>query len=812
MSAWYNDRDGGSNGGHVTSDYLLVGQIQAPLPCTPLVVPSFGFDWAVTTCRFRDKVARKALSASSWFLAIAGVSLGATHAVIADSFSTVPALACLVLAIFGIVIGISAHKAPMSIAALTALTAAAILAARIFENDSKSSQSLVSESLFLTSQILLVLGLVLIVRRRLTGQAANVLADGLIVGIGAWLIVWVYLVQPSLGITGNSASFTSIRSLTLGVAMIVLFLLVTLLFSETVPSPANAFIGLAIALGLAGLILRAVVSRGDVSFSTATLDAPLLMAVALAGAAFIHPTIRHIAEAGSHTVVPALMTRLLTTTSSLIAPIIILAIDKPTNSQDTTVRTITVCILAAVVMSRVVQSVRLNAHTQEQLVKSALTDSLTGLPNRVLMLQHIESAMRTSWKTNLQPTVLFIDVDRFKNINDSLGHSIGDDVLTEVSRRLTSAVPTHATVARIAGDEFVILDTTTETVTQSVLLAEKVLDSLRSPITTRDGDMFVTASIGVAYAPTAVELSANELMRHADTAMYRAKNAGRNCIALFDESMLESVTKRLDVETALYRALERNELHLVHQPIVDIDLGIVVGFEALMRWDRGQSQVVSPDEFIPIAEETGIIVPLGSWAINDALTQLRSWIDAGHCSPSTTMSVNVSVRQLHDPQFVTVVTEALASSGIPAEQLWLEVTESVMITEPTQALASLHRLNTIGVRIAIDDFGTGYSSLSLLQRFPIQCIKIDRAFVNDVVTEPATQNIVRTIIAMATAMGADIVAEGVESIEQLSQLASLECHRAQGYLFSRPVHVDDVPRVVKFIEDPTHWREITAQN
>ena len=420
--------------------------------------------------------------------------------------------------------------------------------------------------------------------------------------------------------------------------------------------------------------------------------------------------------------------------------------------------------------------------------------------------------MRSSWKTHLQPTVLFIDVDRFKNINDSLGHSIGDDVLTEVSRRLTSAVPTHATVARIAGDEFVVLDTTTESVTQSVLLAEKVLDSLRRPVTTRDGDMFVTASIGVAYAPTAVELSANELMRHADTAMYRAKNAGRNCIALFDESMLEGVTKRLDVETALYRALERNELHRVHQPIVDIDLGIVVGFEALMRWDRGQSQIVSPDEFIPIAEETGIIVPLGSWAINDALTQLRSWIDAGHCSASTTMSVNVSVRQLHDPQFVTVVTEALESSGVPAEQLWLEVTESVMITEPTQALASLHRLNALGVRIAIDDFGTGYSSLSLLQRFPIQCIKIDRAFVNDVVTEPATQNIVRTIIAMAAAMGADVVAEGVETTEQLAQLTSLDCHRAQGYLFSRPIHVDDVPRVVKFIEDTTNWREITHPN
>ena len=794
------------------SDYLLVGQIQAPLPRTQPVVPSFGFDWAVTTCRFRDKVARKALSASAWLVAVAAISLGATHAVIADSFSSVPAIACLVVAVFGIVIGLMAHKAPTSVAALAGLTAAAIFAARIIENDSSSSHSLATESLFLASQILLVLGLVFSIRRRLTGQVANVLADGLIVGIGAWLIVWVYLVQPSLGITGNSASFTTIRSLSLGVAMIVLFLLVTLLFSQTVPSPANAFVGIAIALSLTGLILRAVVSRGDVSFSTATLDAPLLMAVALVGAGFIHPTIRHIAEGGTHTVPPALMTRLLTTTSSLIAPIIILAIDKPANIQDITVRTITACILAAVVMSRVVQSVRQNANTQEQLVKNALTDSLTGLPNRVLMLQHIESAMRSSWKTHLQPTVLFIDVDRFKNINDSLGHSIGDDVLTEVSRRLTSAVPTHATVARIAGDEFVILDTTTESVTQSVLLAERVLDSLRRPIATRDGDMFVTASIGVAYAPTAVELSANELMRHADTAMYRAKNAGRNCIALFDESMLESVTKRLDVETALYRALERNELHLVHQPIVDIDLGIVVGFEALMRWDRGQSQVVSPDEFIPIAEETGIIVPLGSWAINDALTQLRSWIDAGHCSASTTMSVNVSVRQLHDPQFVTVVTEALTSSGVPAEQLWLEVTESVMITEPTQALASLHRLNALGVRIAIDDFGTGYSSLSLLQRFPIQCIKIDRAFVNDVVTEPATQNIVRTIIAMAIAMGADVVAEGVENTEQLDQLLSLECHRAQGYLFSRPVHIDDVPRVVKYLEDPNHWREITGRS
>jgi diguanylate cyclase (GGDEF)-like protein len=757
-------------------------------------------------------MARRALSASAWTFAAVAIVLGAFHAMSDHTPTAASAIASVIIAGLGILIGLSTNMAPRSIAMVALVASGAVICARLIEDQNDSDRFVSIELLWLVSLIAIAAGLIMLVRRRLIGQASNVLADGLIVGIGAWLFVWVYLIQPSMALNNQTTTITALRSVTLAVAMIVLFLLVTFLFSDSTPSPANAILGTAIALCLTGVVLRAVVMRGDVDISTATLDSPLLMALALVGAAFCHPSIRNLTAQGAHTVTPALMTRLVTTTLSLVAPIIVLAVDSPADNNDTLVRTITACVLAAIVMTRVVQSVRLNATTHEHLVRSALTDSLTGLPNRILMLQYIDSAIDSAWRTTRQPTVLFIDVDRFKNINDSLGHFIGDDVLTEIAARLQSSVPPLATVARIAGDEFVVLDPTTESLTQSVLLAEQILDSLRSPITTGDGDMFVTASIGVAYAPKNIALSATDLLRHADTAMYRAKDAGRNCIALFDDSMLESVTKRLDVETALYRALERNELHLVHQPIVDVDLGIVVGFEALMRWDRGQSLIVPPDEFIPIAEETGIIVPLGSWAINDALTQLRAWIDAGHCSASTTMSVNVSVRQLHDPQFVTVVSDALTMSGIPAEQLWLEVTESVMITEPTQALASLHRLHALGVRIAIDDFGTGYSSLSLLQRFPIQCIKIDRAFVNDIDSEPATQNIVRTIIAMATAMGADIVAEGVENIEQLSQLTHLDCHRAQGYLFSRPVHADDVPRVVRFIEDPAHWRELTGNN
>jgi diguanylate cyclase (GGDEF)-like protein len=757
-------------------------------------------------------MARRALSTSAWTFAAVAIVLGALHAINAHDPTAPTALATAGIAVLGLLIGLTANKASRTIVGVAAIAGAAVICARLLEDQNDAKQLVSTEVAWLLSLVAITVSLIMLVRRLLIGQASNVLADGLIVGIGAWLFVWVYLIEPSMALSSQTTTITALRSITLAVAMIVLFLLVTFLFSDSTPSPANAILGTAIALCLTGVLLRAISMRGDVTISSATIDAALLMAVGLLGAGFCHPSIRNLAVQGVHTVSPALMTRLVTTTLSLVAPIIVLAVDSPANNNDTLVRTITACVLAVIVMTRVVQSVRLNANTHEQLVRSALTDSLTGLPNRILMLQYIESAINSAWRTPRQPTVLFIDVDRFKNINDSLGHFIGDDVLTEIAARLQSAVPASATVARIAGDEFVVLDPSTESLTQSVLLAEQILDSLRNPIVTRDGDMFVTASIGVAYAPKNIELSATDLIRHADTAMYQAKDAGRNCIALFDDSMLESVTKRLDVETALYRALERNELHLVHQPIVDIDLGIVVGFEALMRWDRGESVTVPPDEFIPIAEETGIIVPLGSWAINDALTHLRAWIDAGQCAPSTTMSVNVSVRQLHDPQFVTVVSDALAISGIPAEQLWLEVTESVMITEPTQALASLHRLHALGVRIAIDDFGTGYSSLSLLQRFPIQCIKIDRAFVNDIDSEPATQNIVRTIIAMATAMGADIVAEGVENIAQLSQLSNLECHRAQGYLFSKPIHANDIPRVVQLIEDPTHWRELIGNN
>jgi predicted signal transduction protein with EAL and GGDEF domain len=369
-----------------------------------------------------------------------------------------------------------------------------------------------------------------------------------------------------------------------------------------------------------------------------------------------------------------------------------------------------------------------------------------------------------------------------------------------VAHRLQSAVPESAVVARLSGDEYVVLDPASKSEGAAMALADRLLAVFREPLPLSQGDVFVTASIGVAAIDANSSASAEDLVRHADTAMYRAKDSGRNCVAVYDESMHERVAHRLTVETALYRALDRRELRMFHQPILDLVSGDVVGFEALMRWQQADGTIVSPIEFIPIAEDTGTIVPIGSWALLESLTQLRRWIDEGVCSPSATMSVNVSTKQLRDTNFPAIVSEALTRSGVSPQLLWLEVTESVMAEEPELALAILRRLRSLGVRVALDDFGTGYSSLSMLQKFPLQRIKIDRSFVKGVADNPNDRSLVRTIIAMGRSLGLDMVAEGVESVHQLQVLSDLGCTKAQGYLISHPVPADAMRSTVDALE------------
>ncbi len=670
----------------------------------------------------------------------------------------------------------------------------------------------IPESLFLVVQSILASGLIFIVRRRLGSDPLSVLTDGLIVGLGAWFFIWTVLLQPTIGTQSQTILISVIQGTTLAMSAVVLFTLATLLFGDSTRSPSVWFVAGAITCTLLGDFLFAANDAGRLHIASTFSSDAYIVGLFLASAAFVHPTISSLTERGPILPQRPLAGRLIVTTAALILPVVVLALTNPVDTLDRVVQSISIFVLTAAVTARIIHSVRANAATQRELIGSAQTDALTGLPNRSLMITFVNNSLLSAVIEGRTPTVLFIDVDRFKNINDSLGHQAGDAVLVAVAQRLRNALPHRCVVGRISGDEFVILDPDTQNPSDAMQLADRVLSSFNEPLTLRQGDVFVSASIGVSTFHPSITSTADDLLRHADTAMYRAKDAGRNCVAVFDESMLERVTQRLAIETALYRALERRELRLVHQPIVDIDMGDVVGFEALMRWHRDDGTIISPAEFIPIAEETGTIVPLGAWALLEALTHLRGWITQGLCRSDATMSVNVSPRQLHDPNFVAVVNEALLRAHVPPEQLWLEVTESVMISQPEQALDALNALYDLGVRIAIDDFGTGYSSLSLLQKFPIQRLKIDKSFVSGVAQDESARALVRTIIAMGDSLGLDMVAEGIETVQQLQILAEMKCSKAQGFLISHPVPPELMGSTIAALDAFGAWNKLRGKN
>lgn len=744
-------------------------------------------------------------------MVLSGATLAGAHMLI-PSATVSDALYLASTVFFGVALLASAtiHKPDRRIWPVVLVVALCSVAGQVAGNNTAPNESMraVSELLFFATQLALVIGLLVVVNRRGTHEVSSVLGDSVIVAIGVWLTVWISLLQPSLDITGETTTVTIIRGVTTGASAVVVLLLAYLLFADAVRTPAVTLLSAAIGFSLMGDLLYAIDTSGHVEIAQHFAYAPYVMCYFVGAAAFMHPSISQLTDHGTIRNSHNLLGRLVVTTSALVVPVIFLSVTNPESTADRVVRTISIAVLATAVMFRVVQAVRSNAASQAALVRTAKTDALTGLPNRPLVIEYLAEALQSAWKSSRRPTVLFIDVDRFKAINDSLGHATGDDVLMSVASRLSNAVPDRAIVGRIAGDEFVVLDPGTHSVADAMMLADHVLNAFKEPLAVDQGDVFVSASIGVAVASKGQMITPDELLRNADTAMYRAKHAGRNCVALFDESMLERVTQRLAVETALYRALEREELELFHQPIIDITLGDVVGFEALMRWEREDGTMVSPAEFIPIAEETGTIVPIGAWALLEALSHLRGWIDEGVCSKDATMSVNVSPKQLHDPNFFAIVNEALMRSRVRADQLWLEVTESVMITEPEIALASLTKLSEIGVRVAIDDFGTGYSSLSLLQKFPIHRIKIDRSFVSGVADDSSARSLARTILAMSSSLGMDTVAEGVESLRQLQTLSALGCAKAQGFLISHPVPVHAMRATITALNDISNWPQI----
>ncbi len=431
------------------------------------------------------------------------------------------------------------------------------------------------------------------------------------------------------------------------------------------------------------------------------------------------------------------------------------------------------------------------AAATSQVEHLAYYDTLTGLPNRSLFGDRLAVALAHAARHHYKLAVLFLDVDRFKQVNDSLGHTTGDRLLRTVASRIRAAVREEDTVSRFGGDEFTVLIHIIGKIEDAGKIAQKILDALKAPIIIDEREFVVTSSIGISIYP--IDGTDGEtLIRNADTAMYRAKDLGGNSYQFYASTMNHKALEALEVENGLRRALTQEEFVLYYQPLVDVTSGTVFGLEALIRWNHPQLGLLRPDRFIPAAEESGLIIPMGRWVLREACRQANEWHRRGH---RVVVAVNLSGRQFQDPDLTRIVREALEGADLRPEYLELEITEGYAMQDVEKAILTLKQLKALGVRIAIDDFGTGYSCLSYLKQFPIDTLKLDGSFVRDLAT-PEDAQIALGVIALAHSLKLKVIAEGVETIGQMAFLREHACDRLQGYLFSRPMPAANFERFI----------------
>jgi diguanylate cyclase (GGDEF)-like protein len=431
-------------------------------------------------------------------------------------------------------------------------------------------------------------------------------------------------------------------------------------------------------------------------------------------------------------------------------------------------------------------------NSERQMTHDSMHDGVTGLPNRSLFLNRLDHAIAMNAREHVYDfAVLFLDLDRFKLVNDSLGHIAGDELLRSAADRLRGCIRPSDLAARIGGDEFTILIENIADASEATAIAERISSELSRPFTVSGEEVFTSASIGIAVSATGYR-SADAVLRDADTAMYRAKERGKGRYEIFDRRMHVQAVERMLIEMDLRRAVEREEFHIVYQPIVSLRSGVVTGFEALLRWDHPLRGTIAPNDFISIAEENGLIVPIGVWVLKRVCAQLRHWNTIS--SAPLTASINVSLRQTFDPTLCDELDRVLSASQVEGASIRLEITESAMVER--SAADFFERVQQLGIELCIDDFGTGYSSLAYLVNLPIDALKIDRSFVATLDSSDEHCELVKTIMSLAHNLGIEVVAEGVETVSQLRRLKDLGCEYAQGYLFSEPLSEEAADRLV----------------
>ena len=442
-------------------------------------------------------------------------------------------------------------------------------------------------------------------------------------------------------------------------------------------------------------------------------------------------------------------------------------------------------------INRLVEQVEIQVN---EFVGQAFYDSLTQLPNRSLFVDRLGHALARARRTRGGVAVMFLDIDNFKLINDTLGHHNGDALLVGASERLREAIRVGDTVARLGGDEFTVLLEDITDAEQAIEIADRILERVREPFTINDREVFTTVSIGIALSAPGQD-QVDDLLRNADAAMYQAKSGGKARYMVFDRKMSDRAAERLALETDLRHALEQNEFRVFYQPIVRLHDESIYEVEALIRWEHPEHGLIPPGRFIPIAEETGLIVPIGLWVLRESCRQVQAWREQ-FPDEQIGLSVNLSGRQFQHPELVEDVSRVLAETRLDPTALELEVTESVMMQDIDAAVEMLQQLKRLGLRVAVDDFGTGYSSLAQLRRLPVDVLKVDRSFIERLTESSEDEAIVRSVISLAESLNLDTIGEGIETFEQLGVLRSLHCRHGQGYYFARPVPGDAMEAVL----------------